>query len=69
MNFTIGSSLQYNVVNTNYISHLSSTAKTAYKTSLSEIARHASSSGGGGGGGFSGGGGGRWRPVDGMGGR
>ncbi len=51
------------------ISIISNNVEKAYKTSLSEIAAHASSSGGGGGGGFSGGGGGRWRPVAGMGGR
>ena len=51
------------------ITNIGSNVSRAYKTSMTEIARHASSSGGGGGGGFSGGGGRRRWPVAGMGGR
>lgn len=55
--------------NFNPITNISSNVKTAYKTSMTEIAAHSSSSGSGGGGGFSGGGGRRRRTEAGMGGR
>ena len=55
--------------NFNPITNISSNVKTAYKTSMTEIAAHSSSSGSGGGGGFSGGGGRRRWPEAGMGGR
>lgn len=50
----------YNIRGQSPISSIAADTKSAYSTSLSEIARHSSSSGSGGGGGFSGGGGGRW---------
>ena len=55
--------------NFNPITNIISNVKTAYKTSMTEIAAHSSSSGSGGGGGFSGGGGRRRWPEAGMGGR
>ena len=52
----------YNIPGRTTIDIISENTTKAYRTSLSEIARHSSSSGSGGGGGFSGGGGGRrWR--------
>lgn len=51
----------YNIRGTTTIGKISESTTKAYRTSLSEIARHSSSGGSGGGGGFSGGGGGRRR--------
>lgn len=51
----------YNIPGRTTIDIISESTTKAYKTSLSEIARHSSSGGSGGGGGFSGGGGGRRR--------
>lgn len=60
INFAANNTI-YNISGTTTISRISDTTAKAYRTSLSEIARHSSSSGSGGGGGFSGGGGGRRR--------
>ena len=53
--------IRLNISNKTTIDIISESTTKAYRTSLSEIARHNSSSGSGGGGGFSGGGGGRRR--------
>lgn len=55
VNFAINNSI-HNISGRTAISTISDSTTKAYKTSLSEIARHSSSSGSGGGGGFSGGG-------------
>ncbi len=59
VNFATNNSI-YNIAGTT-IGKISHSTEKAYRTSLSEIARHSSSTGSGGGGGFSGGGGGRRR--------
>lgn len=61
INFAANNTI-YNISGRTTISRISDSTTKAYRTSLSEIARHSSSGGSGGGGGFSGGGGGRrWR--------
>lgn len=62
LNFSLYSGIHYHdSITINPISYMSSSASTAYHTSVREIDAHTSSSGGGDGGGFSGGGGGRRR--------
>lgn len=68
INFAANNTI-YNISDRTTISRIGDSTTKAYKTSLSEIARHSSSGGSGGGGGFSGGGGGRRRRRPGWAGR